>query len=140
MPHSLSSRTPGSRKPSPSSSLTQIPESTSLPGSHERTYQQQQLAVKREQRERGWEDPMRNFFVRKWLLFESTFALSMLEPWEKVLVLSLCIFLLALITTGVCNYLPFHLQFLDRRARFYILGDESAPLKELVTLLGERWF
>ncbi|KZO94302.1 hypothetical protein CALVIDRAFT_221654 [Calocera viscosa TUFC12733] len=143
MPHTLHSR-PSSRKPSPSSlsgvsSLSNISEEGSQKVAVLALERAHAVAVdKRSQRERAFVDPYGNFFVRKWLLFESTFALSMLEPWEKVLVLSLCFFLFTLITVGVCRYLPFHLQFLNHRARFYILGDEHAPLSAVATLLAAK--
>ncbi|EJT99695.1 hypothetical protein DACRYDRAFT_117881 [Dacryopinax primogenitus] len=131
-----------SRKPSPTtmSHLINIPES---PEAHKAIFLERErvhnaVLTRRDERVRKFVDPFENFFVRKWLLFESTFALSMLEPWEKVLVLSLCFFLFSLITIGVCRYLPYHIQFLARRASFYILGDESAHVRQLATLLGAK--
>ncbi|KZT55879.1 hypothetical protein CALCODRAFT_498073 [Calocera cornea HHB12733] len=147
MPQVMHSR-PSSRKPSPSSlstlsgvsQLSQISEEGSQKTAVLALERAHAVAtVRREQRERAFVDPNANFFVRKWLLFESTFALSMLEPWEKVLVLALCFFLVALLATGVFRYLPFHLQFINRRTRFYILGDEHAPLSAVATLVGARW-
>ncbi|KAG8859884.1 hypothetical protein FRB91_006007 [Serendipita sp. 411] len=58
------------------------------------------------------------FLWRKKMWVEATFALSMLERWEKILVVCL------LFVAGSTIYLPQHLLFLTRRARFYLLGSE----------------
>ncbi|KAF8342664.1 uncharacterized protein EI90DRAFT_3029791, partial [Cantharellus anzutake] len=71
-------------------------------------------------KERG---PFREFIFRRRIWFETTFVLSMLEPWEKLLVLIVIIFTTALLFTGICLYLPQHLQFLRSRASFYLSGD-----------------
>ncbi|EMD32459.1 hypothetical protein CERSUDRAFT_99539 [Gelatoporia subvermispora B] len=64
---------------------------------------------------------------RRRIWFETTFALSMLEPWEKVLVMMLLYAALLLLGTGVALYLPQHLAFLHARAAYYFLGLEPAP-------------
>ncbi len=80
--------------------------------------------------------------------FESTFVLSMLEPWEKVL---LCRFTYALsrktpanlnstyhlvtilgvfcllVISGLFKYLPHHLNVMQRRAVYYLWGQEGDP-------------
>ncbi|KAG9079969.1 hypothetical protein FRC06_007232, partial [Ceratobasidium sp. 370] len=54
--------------------------------------------------------------------FESTFALSMLEPWEKMLILGVLLLISALSVTGAVRYLPDHVSVVSRRALFYLHG------------------
>ncbi|KAF5310052.1 hypothetical protein D9619_010487 [Psilocybe cf. subviscida] len=65
------------------------------------------------------------FFWRWRMWFEATFVLSMLEPWEKIMLLTGFIFLCVLVTTGILKYLPQHLLFLHRRATYYLWGSEG---------------
>ncbi|KAF8960646.1 hypothetical protein BDZ97DRAFT_1832923 [Flammula alnicola] len=65
------------------------------------------------------------FLWRRRMWFESTFVLSMLEPWEKILLLTMFALLLFLVFTGVLKYLPQHLVFLRRRATYYLWGQEG---------------
>ncbi|KIO18374.1 hypothetical protein M407DRAFT_246501 [Tulasnella calospora MUT 4182] len=73
---------------------------------------------------------------RMWV--ESTSAMTMLEPWEKLLV---CVVFTLIMTTfafGIFHYLPHHLHVIYGRAKYYLLGDESAPLVMLWSqALGE---
>ncbi|PVF93302.1 hypothetical protein CPB86DRAFT_715759 [Serendipita vermifera] len=64
------------------------------------------------------------FFWRKKMWVEATFALSMLERWEKILVVTLFVSVWALFIAGATVYLPQHLKFLTRRTRYYLLGNE----------------
>lgn len=81
------------------------------------------------------------FLWRKKMWVESTFALTMLERWEKILVgqllkitiafsyahmclVALFVFVWFLFVAGATTYLPQHLKFLTRRARYYLLGNE----------------
>ncbi|TFK96497.1 hypothetical protein BDV98DRAFT_493651, partial [Pterulicium gracile] len=61
---------------------------------------------------------------RPWVWFESTFALSMLEDWEKVLLLTIFGSLLLLVITGLFKYLPQHILIMRSRAAYYLLGSE----------------
>ncbi|KAF9042892.1 hypothetical protein BJ165DRAFT_1312883, partial [Panaeolus papilionaceus] len=65
------------------------------------------------------------FFWRRRMWFESTFVLSMLEPWEKVLLLTIFALLFVLISTAIFKYMPHHLLFLRRRAIYYLWGQEG---------------
>ena len=88
--------------------------------------------------------------IWRWLmLFESTFALSMFEGWEKILIGTSCldttgncpslispveiVTLMAvfwgLLITGIYRYLPYHLEFLYRRAVYYLSGTEQASVQ-----------
>lgn len=69
--------------------------------------------------------PFRRFIWRWRMLFESTFALSMFEGWEKILILALMAVFWGLLITGIYRYLPYHLEFLYRRAVYYLLGTEQ---------------
>ncbi|KAF8269454.1 hypothetical protein EI94DRAFT_1574159 [Lactarius quietus] len=70
--------------------------------------------------------PFRRFIWRKRMLFESTFALSMFEGWEKILIVALMAVFWGLLITGIYRYLPYHLAFLYRRAVYYLSGTEQA--------------
>ncbi|KAG6815968.1 hypothetical protein H0H87_009818 [Tephrocybe sp. NHM501043] len=56
--------------------------------------------------------PLAVFFWRRRIWFESTFVLSMLEPWEKILL-------------GIFKYLPEHVSLMRRRAVYYLWGQEG---------------
>ncbi|EKM77589.1 hypothetical protein AGABI1DRAFT_108085 [Agaricus bisporus var. burnettii JB137-S8] len=68
---------------------------------------------------------IRMFLWRQRMWFESTFVLSMLEPWEKVLLLSILIFSSLLIVTALFKYLPHHLNVMHHRAVYYIWGQDG---------------
>ncbi|RDX42033.1 hypothetical protein K466DRAFT_576461 [Polyporus arcularius HHB13444] len=61
--------------------------------------------------------------ARVWL--EVTFALSMLQPWEKVLVMVVLYLTLGLLFTAIYLYLPQRLLFLSARASYYLFGREA---------------
>jgi len=65
------------------------------------------------------------FFWRKRMWFESTFVLSMLEPWEKILLLTILAVLFVLVFTGILKYLPHHLVVMRGRAVYYLWGQEG---------------
>ncbi|KAN0131733.1 hypothetical protein V8E53_010575 [Lactarius tabidus] len=70
--------------------------------------------------------PFKRFIWRWRMLFESTFALSMFEGWEKILIVALMAVFWGLLITGIYRYLPYHVEFLYRRAVYYLLGTEQA--------------
>ncbi|KAF9527244.1 hypothetical protein CPB83DRAFT_427834 [Crepidotus variabilis] len=65
------------------------------------------------------------FFWRWRMWFESTFVFSMLEPWEKVMLLIIISFLFLLLGSSVLKYLPQHLRFLRGRAVYYLWGQDG---------------
>ncbi|KAF9559089.1 hypothetical protein CPC08DRAFT_666792 [Agrocybe pediades] len=65
------------------------------------------------------------FLWRRRMWFESTFVLSMLEPWEKILLLTTFALLFFLVFTGVFKYMPQHLVVMRRRAIYYLWGQEG---------------
>ncbi|ELU43916.1 hypothetical protein AG1IA_02054 [Rhizoctonia solani AG-1 IA] len=82
---------------------------------------------------------VKRFLWRRQIWFESTFALSMLEPWEKILISeSSCsaadaeelalIFVWSLFITGAVRYLPNHISTMSKRASFYITGTSNSTL------------
>ncbi|KIP01627.1 hypothetical protein PHLGIDRAFT_80310 [Phlebiopsis gigantea 11061_1 CR5-6] len=60
---------------------------------------------------------------RVWL--ETTTGLSLLEPWEKVLILAIFYFLLLLLITGVYKLLPGQLEAVQYRMVYYFFGQEA---------------
>ncbi|KAJ6584310.1 hypothetical protein B0H10DRAFT_1688959, partial [Mycena sp. CBHHK59/15] len=65
------------------------------------------------------------FIWRRRMWFEGTFVLSMLEPWEKILLLTLFAGLCLLVLSGIFTYLPHHLVIMQRRAVYYLWGQEG---------------
>ncbi|TFK70003.1 hypothetical protein BDN72DRAFT_819418 [Pluteus cervinus] len=65
------------------------------------------------------------FFWRKRMWFEANLSLSMLEPWEKITVACFLTVLLTLLLTGLFKYLPQHLHVMQRRAVYYLSGEED---------------
>ncbi|KAJ7601019.1 hypothetical protein C8J56DRAFT_814053 [Mycena floridula] len=65
------------------------------------------------------------FIWRRRMWFESTFVLSMLEPWEKVFLLTIFGLLFTLFMTGLLRYLPQHISVMLGRTRYYLWGQEG---------------
>ncbi|KAG8678495.1 hypothetical protein FRC09_019790 [Ceratobasidium sp. 395] len=65
---------------------------------------------------------IKRFLWRRQIWFESTFALSMLEPWEKILIMGVIFFTSALFVMGAVRYLPGHVTIISKRALFYLHG------------------
>ncbi|KAJ7040738.1 hypothetical protein C8F04DRAFT_913096, partial [Mycena alexandri] len=62
---------------------------------------------------------------RRRIWFESTFVLSMLEPWEKILLLTIFAAFFLLVCSGIVMYFPHHLVVMQRRAIYYLWGQEG---------------
>ncbi|CAE7067242.1 unnamed protein product [Rhizoctonia solani] len=71
---------------------------------------------------------VKRFLWRRQIWFESTFALSMLEPWEKILIMGVLLLLSSLFVTGAVRYLPNHVSIVAARASFYITGSSNPTL------------
>ncbi|KAG9079970.1 hypothetical protein FRC06_007233 [Ceratobasidium sp. 370] len=69
--------------------------------------------------------PVRKFLWRKRVWFESTFALSVMEPWERMLVLTFFFITWALTAVAAYRTLPGTLHFWNRRMSFYLHGNET---------------
>ncbi|KAJ7621190.1 hypothetical protein FB45DRAFT_798945 [Roridomyces roridus] len=65
------------------------------------------------------------FFWRWRMWVESTFALSMLEPWEKILLITIFSVLFFLICSGIVMYFPRHLRQMHGRVMYYLWGQEG---------------
>ncbi|KAI0700660.1 hypothetical protein C8T65DRAFT_557644, partial [Cerioporus squamosus] len=65
-----------------------------------------------------------NFFWRRRVWLEVTFALSMLQPWEKFLVMVVMYLTLGLLLTAIYLYLPQYVAFLSVRASYYLFGRD----------------
>ncbi|KAI0328742.1 hypothetical protein GY45DRAFT_1254341 [Cubamyces sp. BRFM 1775] len=80
------------------------------------------------------ESPIARFFWRRRVWVEVTFALSMLEPWEKILVMFVMYAALILLTIGCVLYLPQHISFLHARAAYYFFGvDPSSAVSDSIS-------
>ncbi|KAF8347443.1 hypothetical protein F5887DRAFT_955883 [Amanita rubescens] len=66
------------------------------------------------------------FLWRRRMWFESTFALTVMEPWEKVVMLTIFAILFVLIMTGFVKYLPHNLALMHQRAIYYLWGHEGS--------------
>ncbi|CCO28843.1 hypothetical protein RSOLAG1IB_00516 [Rhizoctonia solani AG-1 IB] len=66
--------------------------------------------------------PARKLLWRKRVWFESTFGLSVMEPWERFMVLTLFFAAWALLTVACYRTLPSTLQFWSERTMFYLHG------------------
>jgi len=66
------------------------------------------------------------FLWRRKMWVEATFALSMLEPWEKLLVVTIVLLIMTLVLTGLYQYMPHHLAVMQRRSTYYLFGQEGA--------------
>ncbi|OCH92425.1 hypothetical protein OBBRIDRAFT_726809 [Obba rivulosa] len=62
---------------------------------------------------------------RKRIWFETTFGFSFLEPWEKVMMVTIVYTLLTLVLTGLYKFLPQYLTLLQRRTAYYLHGHED---------------
>ncbi|KAH7340697.1 hypothetical protein B0J17DRAFT_652436 [Rhizoctonia solani] len=71
---------------------------------------------------------VKRFLWRRQIWFESTFALSMLEPWEKMLIMGVLLFLWSLFLTGAVRYLPNHILRVSTRASYYLTGSSHPAL------------
>ncbi|KDQ51899.1 hypothetical protein JAAARDRAFT_139577, partial [Jaapia argillacea MUCL 33604] len=78
------------------------------------------------------------FIDRRITWVNATFALSMLEPWERFVMWTLWSFLLILFITGVFKYLPHHLSFIQRRTTYYMFGHEG-DMRVLIHGIAESW-
>ncbi|WWC62009.1 uncharacterized protein I303_104596 [Kwoniella dejecticola CBS 10117] len=76
---------------------------------------------------------MRRMIWNQRIWLESTFATSMMQPWEKALIVTVLTFVTLLIWFSIYTYLPSHIEYLAKRWSYYVYGDEtvevSAPIK-----------
>ncbi|KIL62830.1 hypothetical protein M378DRAFT_47202, partial [Amanita muscaria Koide BX008] len=67
---------------------------------------------------------LRRYLWRWRVWIEATFVLSMLEPWEKIMLVSFFTFLNLLLLAGIVIYFPAHLSNMHGRAIYYLWGAE----------------
>ncbi|KAG2756637.1 hypothetical protein CY34DRAFT_808514 [Suillus luteus UH-Slu-Lm8-n1] len=75
---------------------------------------------------------VKDYLWRQRVKFESTLALSMLEPWEKILCLIIFSLLTMLVMIGLFQYLPQHVMVMQRRAIYYLWGQEGDVFRSWV--------
>ncbi|KAJ8590724.1 hypothetical protein M405DRAFT_789951 [Rhizopogon salebrosus TDB-379] len=79
---------------------------------------------------------VKDYLWKQRVKFESTLALSMLEPWEKLLCLIIFSLLTLLVMIGLFQYLPQHVVVMQRRAMYYLWGQEGDVLRSWVEAPG----
>ncbi|KAG1760388.1 hypothetical protein EV702DRAFT_985601 [Suillus placidus] len=75
---------------------------------------------------------VKDYLWRQRVKFESTLALSMLEPWEKYQFSLLTM----LVMIGLFQYLPQHVMVMQRRAIYYLWGQEGDVFRSWVETPG----
>lgn len=79
------------------------------------------------------------FFWRWRVWLETTFALSMMQPWEKVFVVVVGYVLFVLLLAGVWLYLPQHFAYVHGRTMYYLLGNEAGSTSTWPWSAGWSW-
>ncbi|KAI0635404.1 hypothetical protein C8Q77DRAFT_1054589 [Trametes polyzona] len=77
------------------------------------------------------ESPVARFLWRRRVWVEVTFALSMLEPWERFLVMFVMYATILLLAAASVLYLPQYLSFLYSRASYYLFGSDAVAIDSL---------
>jgi len=75
------------------------------------------------------------FFWRIWIFISTTFAFSMMEPWEHILVFAVVGIMLSLFSVGIYSYVPRYAGVAFSQARYYLYGIESAGREYVVDKL-----
>ncbi|KAG7446525.1 uncharacterized protein BT62DRAFT_1076079 [Guyanagaster necrorhizus] len=74
-----------------------------------------------------------SFFFWRWRIwFEATFALTVMEPWEKIVFLVVTFLSVAFFLTAVFKYLPRQIEQTERRSVYYLWGQEGPPVRNLL--------
>ncbi|PBK73645.1 hypothetical protein ARMSODRAFT_930825 [Armillaria solidipes] len=72
------------------------------------------------------------FFFWRWRIwFEATFALTVLEPWEKTVLLVIVFISTAFCLAALFKYLPQQIEQMKRRAIYYLWGQEGAAVRKM---------
>ncbi|WVQ80754.1 hypothetical protein IAT38_002859 [Cryptococcus sp. DSM 104549] len=64
--------------------------------------------------------------------FESTFALSMMQPWEKAVIWGTILIITAFLWFSLYTYYPGHIAYLWRRFAYYVYDDENANVPAII--------
>lgn len=67
---------------------------------------------------------LRAYAWKQWTMFEATFAICGLEPWEKLVFVIVMSLLTFLFFTGLSRVIPSQLISLLPRTAYYLWGDE----------------
>ncbi|EJC98059.1 uncharacterized protein FOMMEDRAFT_32255 [Fomitiporia mediterranea MF3/22] len=62
---------------------------------------------------------------RLWMKTKATFAFSMLEAWEIILIFVITGIVTVLVTIALVRYLPYTILSASRRAHYYLSGQDS---------------
>ncbi|KAK0455464.1 uncharacterized protein EV420DRAFT_1234681, partial [Desarmillaria tabescens] len=66
------------------------------------------------------------FFFWRWRIwFEATFALTVLEPWEKIVLLVIMFISVTFFLAALFRYLPEQVEKMERRVMYYLWGQEG---------------
>ncbi|KAK0455467.1 uncharacterized protein EV420DRAFT_571828 [Desarmillaria tabescens] len=65
------------------------------------------------------------FFWRWRIWFESTFVLSMLEPWEKIMLLTILFICSSFVLSALFKYIRQDIGGVQQRVVYYLLGQEG---------------
>ncbi|KAK0195151.1 hypothetical protein F5146DRAFT_1024391 [Armillaria mellea] len=65
------------------------------------------------------------FFWRWRMWFESTFVLSMLEPWEKIMLLTIWFICSSFVLSALFRYIRQDIGRVQQRVVYYLLGQEG---------------
>ncbi|KAK0242051.1 hypothetical protein EDD85DRAFT_763171 [Armillaria nabsnona] len=65
------------------------------------------------------------FFWRWRMWFESTFVLSMLEPWEKIMLLTIWFICSSFVLSALFRYICQDIGTVQQRVVYYLLGQEG---------------
>ncbi|KAF9044383.1 hypothetical protein BJ165DRAFT_196507 [Panaeolus papilionaceus] len=68
------------------------------------------------------------FLWKKQIWLESTFALTVCEPWEELVVLTIFAILGLAFFLAIAVYLPRQLLFMQKRAIYYLWGEENVEV------------
>ncbi|KAK7689580.1 hypothetical protein QCA50_007372 [Cerrena zonata] len=69
-------------------------------------------------------NPIGAFLWRRRIWLETTFGLSLLEPWEKILVLVIIYLIVTLMLAGLYEFIPQQITPLYNRLLYYLFGHE----------------
>ncbi|EJD07823.1 uncharacterized protein FOMMEDRAFT_137984 [Fomitiporia mediterranea MF3/22] len=77
------------------------------------------------EKKKMYKEPDTPYAALLWRLYmwiTTTFALSVMEPWEKLLVITTIGFIFALIGIGIVRYMPQFVVDSTQRTQYYLLG------------------
>ncbi|KAH8114484.1 hypothetical protein DFH11DRAFT_1594743 [Phellopilus nigrolimitatus] len=75
------------------------------------------------------------FIWRIWIWTETTFALSLMEPWEIILIFIVVGIMTMVLTVGLVRYFPHTIMAALQRAQYYFSGSDSL----VKSLKDEAW-